>query len=285
MRSICSQLFKITCSWKFIVACGLFFLICLCTRIPAWQDNDVPSLLRLLFILPDHTEVLSDPVFSIESLVVGYDHSEWFSIALPVIGAFAAVNAFADEWNSPNYHLEICRQKYSKYALSKLIGAGISGCLVVLAGLTAYILVVCIVFSSVSSLNMGNEINDLLGGEFLSLFIGKVWNLLLVCFIWCCVCTILIMIIKNRFVAMSIVVIIQYVSMKTSVYCMEFIETNADNRSGLFFIFPTEHEEMYHIFPTYYHLSFWIYTIFEVVVFALLFILFRVLQKRRLKNG
>jgi hypothetical protein len=169
--------------------------------------------------------------YSSYAMALNFSESVWFPIVLPILATFPALSIFIEEWLDGKYYMTSYRYgNRFKYSLIKSIASNILSTLAVILGVFLYFGIVSIVFPSFKEYStvlendtfyykieyynyIGDQTRPL--GRILTLLV-KVLSCSLVGTIFPIVSIVLYILLKDRFLALSIPMIANYVSYKVS---------------------------------------------------------------------
>lgn len=274
-------------STKFLISIFLIFLLCLLSDAPSVSARVPLSVLDEIVKMRREVWLEKGVRFSAPSVFFGFDCSIWYSVILPVIAAFPVIYNFSDEWFGENYIMTLSRNGYKKYTIGKILSAFITGFMTAILGLLLFGITVSLIFPSVNEFANAEQLY--LNGSYaepLKAIAAKVINNSLICGFYAVSAIFLCLVIKDKFFSLSILMVINYFSMKLEIKFLNS-EIFLDNESirWLRIFFPNSQKDMYSFLPDYLGISFYYYIAVIAVMSVVLGILSFYLIKRRYRYG
>lgn len=246
---------------KFLISIFLVFLLCLLSDAPSVSARVPLSVLDEIVKMRREIWLEKGVRFSAPSVFFGFDYSIWYSVILPVIAAFPVIYNFSDEWFGDNYIMTLSRSGYKKYTIWKFLSAFITGFMTAILGLLLFGITVSLIFPSVNEFENAEQLY--LNGAYAEpakAIAAKVINNSLICGFYAVFAIFLCLIIKDKFFSLSVLMVINYFSMKLEIKFMnsEAFLNNEEIR-WLRIFFPNCQKDMYYFFPDYFDISFYYY--------------------------
>lgn len=196
----------------------LFLLLCALGPVANINDSSY-SVLELI----TNREYMSLAAESWEcnsyNIMQNFNSSPWFSLGASVIAATPALAVFIQ--NSENTRREVLvRMNKRAYSSGLFLSAFLTGVIVSLVGIMLYAIIAYSAFPSISSFREDAEFINLIYGDSsarLLMLIKKIVNCCIVCGIFPPVTLIIYQLLHDRFLAMTIPMMIQYVSLKAHI--------------------------------------------------------------------
>lgn len=216
--------------------------------------------------------------------------SDWFIVFLPLLASLPRITDFAEQWLGGNYYLAISRGTRKRYALTVMRDAALSGFLCVSAGIILYYLFVYLKFPH-DSMYMASAEGVALGmtsADRLWALAFPVLHTGLLAAVASMICTVLVVLIKDRFLAVSLPVLLEYISWKLSEshsFALMFqYENGAPVREHIVELFlPAAHLYYDYLFKNHFRIGYWFYLVLMGGFGLTLFLFFACLVRRR--NG
>ena len=268
---------------KFLISIFLVFLLCLLSDAPSVSARVPLSVLDEIVKMRREIWLEKGIRFSAPSVFFGFDYSIWYSVILPVIAAFPVIYNFSDEWFGDNYIMTLSRSGYKKYTIGKFLSAFITGFMTSILGLLLFGITVSLIFPSVNEFANAEQLY--LNGAYAEpakAIAAKVINNSLICGFYAVFAIFLCLIIKDKFFSLSVLMVINYFSMKLEIKFMnsEAFLNNEEIR-WLRIFFPNCQKDMYYFFPDYFDISFYYYIPIVVsLCFGISAISFYIIKRR-----
>lgn len=268
---------------KFLISIFLVFLLCLLSDAPSVSARVPLSVLDEIVKMRREIWLEKGIRFSAPSVFFGFDYSIWYSVILPVIAAFPVIYNFSDEWFGDNYIMTLSRSGYKKYTIGKFLSAFITGFMTSILGLLLFGITVSLIFPSVNEFANAEQLY--LNGAYAEpakAIAAKVINNSLICGFYAVFAIFLCLIIKDKFFSLSVLMVINYFSMKLEIKFMnsEAFLNNEETR-WLRIFFPNCQKDMYYFFPDYFDISFYYYIPIVVsLCFGISAISFYIIKRR-----
>lgn len=272
---------------KFLISIFLVFLLCLLSDAPSVSARVPLSVLDEIVKMRREIWLEKGIRFSAPSVFFGFDYSIWYSVILPVIAAFPVIYNFSDEWFGDNYIMTLSRSGYKKYTIGKFLSAFITGFMTAILGLLLFGITVSLIFPSVNEFANAEQLY--LNGAYAEpakAIAAKVINNSLICGFYAVSAIFLCLIIKDKFFSLSVLMVINYFSMKLEIKFMnsEAFLNNEEIR-WLRIFFPNCQKDMYYFFPDYFNISFCYYIPIVVLLCLGISVISFYLIKRRYRYG
>lgn len=268
---------------KFLISIFLVFLLCLLSDAPSVSARVPLSVLDEIVKMRREIWLEKGIRFSAPSVFFGFDYSIWYSVILPVIAAFPVIYNFSDEWFGDNYIMTLSRSGYKKYTIGKFLSAFITGFMTSILGLLLFGITVSLIFPSVNEFANAEQLY--LNGAYAEpakAIAAKVINNSLICGFYAVFAIFQCLIIKDKFFSLSVLMVINYFSMKLEIKFMnsEAFLNNEETR-WLRIFFPNCQKDMYYFFPDYFDISFYYYIPIVVsLCFGISAISFYIIKRR-----
>lgn len=272
---------------KFLISIFLVFLLYLLSDAPSVSARVPLSVLDEIVKMRREIWLEKGIRFSAPSVFFGFDYSIWYSVILPVIAAFPVIYNFSDEWFGDNYIMTLSRSGYKKYTIGKFLSAFITGFMTAILGLLLFGITVSLIFPSVNEFANAEQLY--LNGAYAEpakAIAAKVINNSLICGFYAVFAIFLCLIIKDKFFSLSVLMVINYFSMKLEIKFMnsEAFLNNEEIR-WLRIFFPNCQKDMYYFFPDYFDISFCYYIPIVVLLCLGISVISFYLIKRRYRYG
>lgn len=272
---------------KFLISIFLVFLLCLLSDAPSVSARVPLSVLDEIVKMRREIWLEKGIRFSAPSVFFGFDYSIWYSVILPVIAAFPVIYNFSDEWFGDNYIMTLSKSGYKKYTIGKFLSAFITGFMTSILGLLLFGITVSLIFPSVNEFANAEQLY--LNGAYAEpakAIASKVLNNSLICGFYAVSAIFLCLIIKDKFFSLSVLMVINYFSMKLEIkfYNSELFMNNEEIR-WLRIFFPNCQKDMYYFFPDYFDISFYYYIPIVVLLCLGISVISFYLIKRRYRYG
>lgn len=220
--------------------------------------------------------------YTLQQIISAFENSFWFYIALPVVISLPAVSDFYDEWFGGGFFLSVHRQQIFKYCVSKSAAYALNAAAVFLVGFGIFSAVVSAAFPSCDA----ELLTALYPDSFFMYIAERVLNVTAVGAV-CPVVTVLILIlIKEKFLALSIPMLVNYITAQIG----GFLTARSYNEENpllmkLAYLLPRYQFSQSSGFTSAYNLPLYVRYIAWALFFALCAAGFIGLVKRRVKNG
>ncbi len=216
------------------------------------------------------------------NVAVWFDNSFWFNIILPVILSFPAVSDFYAEWFGGGYYSNISRQSVIKYAASKSAAYSLSAMLCFLTGGLIYLLAAAVFVPSAGA----ELVVAFYPNGFADFLTGKLLNYTAVCGIYPVFCVALLIIIKEKFLCLSVPLITNYITAHIGVD----LQKKAYSEENVFYdrlsaLMPYMQVKQYEGFERLFGLPIFVRYIAAVMCWVLLIFILYLLIMRRIKTN
>lgn len=281
-------------SGKFWISVFITVLLCACSRFQA--DLDRTSLIGLqAYFTYSRTELLQlGESACAYQVLMGFRDMEWFAVALPLIAAFPTIYDFAEQWFGGSYYQLISRKSRFRYAIGSMWKAASSGFCAMVVGISLYAVLIYMKFPlfreyelvspEESMVIMAYGSTDL---ERWIFFLRAVFHTGLLAAVAAMLCTVLVIVIKDRFLAVSLPVLIEYFSIKLENIYLSYLYGEygfsriPPQKRVIEFLMPSNHLYYDNTFQKIYDISYWWYLALMAVIILLIFIFFWRLIERR----
>lgn len=270
---------------------ALFLLLCALGPVANINDSDY-SVLELI----TNREYMSLAAERWEcnsyNVMLNFNSSPWFSLGASVITAISSLAVFIQ--NSENTRRQILvRTNKRAYSAGLFLSAFLTGFLIALVGILLYAAVVSAAFPSISSFTENAEFIDLVYGNSsarIITLIKKIVNCCIVCGIFPPVTLIIYQLLHDHFLAMTIPMMIQYVSLKANIMygTWRYSDPSLFENGGLNFLdllFPSSCMMHYYYWEQTLRLPFACFFIMSGVIIIALYLIFDRLNRRSIGEG
>lgn len=281
------------CTYPPIYFAAVLFVL-LCAFGPAAQVGSKEySVLELLTSSELFANAVEDFRCSSYDLMMSFNSSPWFEVVMPVIAAFPALAVYEQNAGASRRQILVRISKRS-YSGSLFFCAFVSGFLIALTGILLYTAVVQAVFPPLSAFPDDTElINAIYGStewERLLPFLKKVVNCCVICGIFPVLTMTVYQLIRDQFLAITLPMMIQYVSLKGSILYGSWLysdESRYSNRllSFIHFLFPSSCMRHYYYWENNLHLPFVCFFAMAAAILAVLYLLFDRLNRSSIGEG
>lgn len=269
----------------------LFLLLCALGPVANINDSSY-SVLELI----TNREYMSLAAEEFEccsyNIMLNFSSSPWFSLGASVIAAIPALAVFIQ--NSENTRRQILiRMNKRAYSTGLFWSAFLTGVLIALVGILLYAVIAYAAFPPISSFGENAEFITAVYGSAsarLLRLIKKIINCCIICGIFPLVTLIVYQLLHDRFLAMTIPMMIQYVSLKASImfgtwrYSDPSLFSN-DRLNFLDILFPSSCMIHYYYWEQTLRLPFACFFIMSGVIIIALYLVFDRLNRRSIGEG
>ncbi|MCD8299774.1 MAG: hypothetical protein LUC41_01140 [Clostridiales bacterium] len=261
-------------SGKLVFAVLLVFALCFCSTFMG--DAEGKTMFQALFCYSKEELASMGEGAAAYMGLMGFRDSEWFPVLLPVLVSFPWVYDFTGQWFSGNYYLAVSRMSRKTYALRTMIRAAGTGFFILAAGVLLYAACLWICFPhystndpAVSALAMTYGATVLQRAAY---FIKSLLHTGLLAALLAMLSVVLAVVLKDRFLALTLPVLAGYMSVKLSAVCRTAGHAGGNSKGGglVMFLFPSEHLYYDRLFAYSFGLSYGFYLFFLVVMAVLL---------------
>lgn len=220
---------RVVVSKEFFISVIAFVVVCFMYKIYILQTNETVSLLKLCTKYKHSELVIMGEDLCAYRIIDGVRYFEWFAVVFPVITAFPFAYSFANEWKSSVYMMSVTRCGEKRYVLKNIFGAMVSGFLVAVLGMLVVSALVYLMFPGISAFEY-HEMIDMSYGDtaykLIGFYLKMVFNLGLQGAMCALCATLLVVICDDMFYALTIPMMIEYLSMKLTNYYLLWIRNN-----------------------------------------------------------
>lgn len=281
-----------TISGKFWISVCVTVLLCTCSRFWGNAGESDSTVLQAFFRYSKSELFNMGEEGSAYYVTMGFRDMEWFIVALPLLSAFPSVYDFAEQWLGGSYYMLISKKTRMKYAIQSLLKAALAGFGVVVLGIFLYTLCVYLKFpkyhlyqltpeESMAAISYG--FTDL--SRWLS-FLKSVFHVGLLSAMAAMISTVLVIVIRDRFLAISLPMLAEYFSIKlNNVYQKYLYRDEVENipvRKHIpEFFMPSNHLYYDRNFSITFEMTYWEYLALMGAIILLIFALFWWVIERR----
>lgn len=269
----------------------LFFLLCVLGPVANINDSSY-SVLELITNSEYMSLAAEKSDCNSYSIMMNFNSSPWFSLGASVIAAIPALAVIIQ--NSENTRRQILvRINKRAYSSGLFLSAFLTGVIVSLVGILLYAIIAYSAFPSISSFREDAEFINLIYGNSSARFlmlIKKIVNCCIVCGIFPPVTLIIYQLLHDRFLAMTVPMMIQYVSLKANImygswrYSDPSLFEN-DRLNFLDILFPSSCMIHYYYWERTLNLPFACFFIMSGVIIIALYLIFDRLNRRSIGEG
>lgn len=271
---------------------AVFFVLCILGPVARINDNDY-SVLELII----NRNIMADAVKKLDcnsyAVMMSFDSSPWFTVAAPVITAMPALAVYVQ--NAENTRRQILvRMNKRVYSSGLFWSAFLTGVLIALIGILLYAAVAFKSFPHLSDFPNDSElITAIYGGSASSRFfklMKKVLNCSIMCGVFPLLTLIVYQVLHDRFLAMTLPMMVQYVSLKASImfsvwlYSDESLYLNG-RLNFIYILFPSNCMMHYNYWEQVLHLPFACFLIMTGIIIIALYLIFDKLNRRSIGEG
>ena len=229
---------------------------------------------------------------SLEAVLSGFRDMMWFPVALPLIAALPCVSDFYESWFGGSYYMLLSRKSRFRYAVDVLIKAALTSFFSVFAGCLLYAFMAGLKFPLLSSMPIASFESYLLYETDGTVFLKALFSVLHTSYVTSVLSVfslILVLLLKDPFFAVSIPVLLEYLSIKVNEilgiyiyknYMLSHMDVPA-KVLGFSLLLPSEHLTMDQVFYYNFSLPYFIYFLGMLALMLLLCVIFIILVKRR----
>lgn len=237
----------------FYAAIVLFWLLCAFGNSVEIDEKSF-SVLELIYEQELYYKAKTDIQCSSYLLTFKYNSSPWFSVVVPVITAFPALQIY--EQNSGNIRMTILiRMKTRQYSGNLFATSFLSGVFISSVGILLYALFIHLLFPPITAFS-DDTLLTIYGStawERFVPFFKKCINCCLICGVFPVITMMLYHIIHDQFLSMTLPMMVQYISLKCSLLYATWLYSDGNRATDRLLNF------WYLLFPSncMYHCSFW----------------------------
>lgn len=274
-------------SLKYLAAVCLVALLCGCSRFIG-DGNGLDTTVWQAFFQYTKAELSDMGEFGAAyQAVIGFRDSDWFVVLLPALVSFPFIYDFDEQWFGGSYYLVISRQTKCRYTVQTMLHTAGTGFGIFISGALIYSFFVVLKFPCGISEPEQSAIAAAYGATVLQRGLSFIQELLHTG----CLSALLVMIsvlltvlFKNRFLALSLPVLVEYMSGKL-LYVFQryrFLQ-ETDSVAGEFaeFLLPSKHLYYDQNFASSFGVGYWFYLIFLLFLFVMMTAVFRRMVERR----
>lgn len=258
-----------------VFSIALVVILCFSSKVLT-SDPNPPSFFELLY----KRVFKKGESLNYFSLLDQYDNNYWFYIVLPVILSFPAARHFYNEWFEGGYYFTISRCGMKKYIFSKSISWAIVSAALFLIGIIVFALFLLFFFPNFS------DTAELFPNGAARYFMIKISNAVFVAAAYPMFSILVLILIKEKFLSLSIPMIIQYLSARIGgdLFMKSFVENNLFDQK-LAMLLPYYQTKQYLYFEDLFDapISVW-YALFVIQYFCMIAV-FYLLTKRRIQHN
>lgn len=293
MRNIFGAVKQQVLSLQFALAVVVLVALCGCQTVMEGMLTDAPTVWTAIFTYSyDELFELGEYASSFE-LLMNFTSMEWFKVLFPVLVSFPGVYAFADEWMGGSFYMTLPRCGRLRYTLKTVLSAAITGVLVVVVSILVFMGIIYIKFPSLIDLGLDVDTSTLMYfyGETAgarAMTFGKIWfNTALNGAVCAGVSVLLVAVLKDRFFALTIPMMAEYIGMKLAgLYNMQIFEIYGFEGYPTYtylpyLIEPSSQLDMAGTFTNYFGVSYVWYALYLLLLLVIVtFILYRIIKRR-----
>ena len=212
-------------------------------------------------------------------LILNYDTSPWFVVAISVITAFPGILIY--EQNSGKFQMPVLiRMNNRKYILSLFFVIFFSGVLIAVIGIVIYSVIIKLTFPAFDNFN--DEVLFEIYGKTVwsrvAALVKKSVNCCLVCGIFPVLSVICYCIFHDRFLSFTLPMMVQYISLKCSILYSSWLYATAERSENIllkfiYLLFPSNYTRCFSYLENNLHTSFvYFFILFSILALILYFI-------------
>lgn len=266
----------------------LFAMLCALGPVVNINDSDY-SVLELLL---KRDEMRDNWQCASYILTLNFNSSPWFTLGAAVISALPALVIFAQNSGLARRQILVRVSKRS-YSVGLFASAFLTGAFIALAGIAIYAVIVGAAFPKIAGFADEAEFVELIYGRTSTRIITlakKLANCAVVCGIFPPVTLIIYQILRDKFLAMTLPMMIQYVSLKASIMFGNWRYSDErlfDNKLLDFanIIFPSSCMISYYYFEQTLHIPFALFFAAAGIILCGLYYLFDKLNRKSIGEG
>lgn len=244
MRYFANLCKRYAMSLSFYAAIILMMLLCL-FGMSARVEDEYHSVIELLLNSELMDAAKSDFACNSFYVINRFSGSPWYSVALPVITAFPALNIYIS-FSKPNCAFSLVRTSKTTYSVANVITAFLSGAFICIIGVILYSAFVYMILPDITSFGVDylNEIGlgsvqerifMLLPGLLASAVVGGLSAVIVI---------ILYLFLHDKFLSLSIPMMVMYVSLKLDILYSMWIASNPSYQedkllNAVYILFPS----------------------------------------------
>lgn len=269
--------FKRISMGKILLSVFIVTALCFFSHPPAYTANP-PTLIELSVTALKGENL----IYTYQDIIGWFDNSAWFYIILPVILSFPALSDFYEEWFGGGYYLNLSRQQVLSYVLSKSLACSLWAVICFAAGLTLFILPVLLLFPGADP-----EIAAAIYPEgFFIHILSRMLNSSALAAAYPLICVISLILIKQKFLSLSIPMLINYLTMQAGTNLLiQSVRQEDPFYEKLAMLMPAMQNNQYGSFERVYGLPIFVWYIAWAAFYLLLMAALYFLVKRRLKGN
>lgn len=269
-----------------------FLLLCMFGPIAKIKDNEY-SVFELIM----NKDIMANAVKMLEcnsfAVMRAFDESPWFSVAAPVITAMPALAVYVQ--NAQNTRRQILvRMNKRVYSSGLFWSAFLTGFLIALIGILLYASVVFSAFPRISDFPDDAEFINAVYGSSSSVrfyaLMKKVINCCIICGVFPILTLIAYQLLHDRFLAMTLPMMVQYVSLKASIMFGAWLYSDESLYSNgwlnfIQLLFPSNCMLHHYYWEGILHLPFAFFFIMTGIIIIVLYLLFDRLNRCSIGEG
>ena len=293
MKSLIRELKISIFSPYFLLSIIMMVLLCIVSPMPNSYNIGDPSIIQCI-LNKDIIWLKSSIANSSYEVFKCYDNFEWFPIIMPIISGFAPIYYINSENESKLSRFVLIRSNKNEYIICKMVSSGLTGGFTVILGILLYGIIVYLNFPNLNqyyTINLDLALEDI---KMYSIFPNQLefkYRISFLCikllftfstaFLTAIIIYLFLIIIKNKFLTITLPVIINYLLLNIIAKLTIIHIDNEKVYYWLYFFCPCWHYNMYYAFPALYKSSYlWYIPIFFCYI-AIIFICIKNILDRR----
>lgn len=280
MNLFCKLCLKYLLSPSLYIAIALFLLLCLFGA----TANIKSESYSVLEVLTDRSLLdMAKSEFSCNSYFVLKDFSGslWFMVALPIISGFPAITVYSN-YCEPSRIMILSRTSRKSYSAAVIVSSFFCGAIISFAGILLFALLAYSLFPSITSFNADllQSMNlDSQLGRFTDIF-PKVSNCVVVSGLLSVITVIIFCFIKDKFMSLSLPMMLMYVSVKLSMLYSSWIAEDParyDNKvlEAVYVVFLSSAVDIHYYMQSCFNIPYILYFLFTALILLVLIHLFK----------
>lgn len=252
--------------------------LCFFSHIITFDYDTPPTLIELTL----NALFKNEQLYTRQDIVSNFDTSYWFYIVLPVIVSMPAVADFYEEWFGGGFYLNVHRQQIFKYCVSKSVVYSINAAMILFVGAGLFIIPVTLVFPGESV----SVLSEIYPDGFSVYMLMRLLNAAAAAAVCPLVTIIILILIKEKFLALSIPMLINYITAQIGNFLN--IKAFTDDKpylNKLASLLPYYQFSLSKSFEDTFEMPFWVWYTAWALAFALAAAVLFYLVKRRIRNG
>lgn len=262
------------------VAIILFFLLCLFGA-TANINSESYSVFDLLMNHSLLNEAKTD--FSCNSyyLLRNFSGSVWFIVALPVISGFPALIVYSN-YCEPSRIMILSRTSKKSYSTAVILSSFFSGAVIAISGVLLYSITVYSVFPEITSFNVDflQSVNlDNWAGRIADFF-PRASNCVIVSGLLSVITVIIFCFIRDKFMSLSLPMMLMYVSMKLSMLYSSWIAEDSSRYNdkaleAVYIVFLSSAVDIHYYMQSCFNIPYILYFLFTAVILLMFIHIFK----------